>query len=414
MRQLDDQDRINPQPFVEQRPRHCPKAMLDAGRRRRRCVRLGVNETEAAAIRRVFELTALGVGRRRLAKQLNAEGVIAPKPKRNRPRSWSPSSIGEILKRELYRGVYVWNRRQKRNQWGQQRPQARDESQWIRVPAPELRIVPDALWDATHERLTTSRQNYLRHTDGKLWGRPTNGAESKHLLTGTAICGVCGGGLLARGRRYGAKRGYFYTCGSFWIRGSCSNDLEIPREMADKAVLDLLEHELLTPDVIAAAIAKLIEAEAEPQETAKAKRRRLEAAIAKLDAELARLADAIAAGGSATLAAGIRNRETQRQRLQAELRATEALAAKPAADHVTVEALRHLDEWRGLLGEDTMLARQLLRKLLDGRLVFAPKGSAGDRWYEFRGEGTLTKFLADVPLIKAMVPVRGFEPRSRG
>jgi hypothetical protein len=59
------------------------------------------------------------------------------------------------------------------------------------------------------------------------------------------------------------------------------------------------------------------------------------------------------------------------------------------------------------VGQDTTLARQILRKLLDGRLVFSPKGKAGDRWYEFAGEGTLAKFLADVPSIKAVVPVRG-------
>src|SRR5690606_22641580 len=118
--------------------------------------------------------------------------------------------------------------------------------------------------------------------------RPTNGVDSKHLLTGMAVCGVCGAGLLARGRRYGSQRGYFYTCGSFWQRGSCTNDLEVPKAMADRAVLDLLEQELLTPAVITAAIAKLTAEEDRPQESAKAKRTRLDANIAKIDAELGR------------------------------------------------------------------------------------------------------------------------------
>jgi hypothetical protein len=50
--------------------------------------------------------------------------------------------VREVLYRELYRGVIVWNKSRKRDQWGQhlQRPKA--ESEWLRVPAPQLQIIP--------------------------------------------------------------------------------------------------------------------------------------------------------------------------------------------------------------------------------------------------------------------------------
>ena len=32
-----------------------------------------------------------------------------------RPRSWAPSTVREILYRDLYRGVVVWNRIRKRD-----------------------------------------------------------------------------------------------------------------------------------------------------------------------------------------------------------------------------------------------------------------------------------------------------------
>ena len=45
---------------------------------------------------------------------------------------------------------------------------------------------------------------------GKLWGRPPSGVESKFLLTGFAVCGICGGSLCVRSRSDGRFRAYFY------------------------------------------------------------------------------------------------------------------------------------------------------------------------------------------------------------
>lgn len=65
---------------------------------------------------------------------------------------------------------------------------------------PGLRVVSEEQWQAAHERLSTSRQNYLRHNDGNVWRRPANGVESKHLLIGMAVCTECGAGLMVRSR----------------------------------------------------------------------------------------------------------------------------------------------------------------------------------------------------------------------
>lgn len=78
------------------------------GRRRRLHVERGVNDVEAAVVRRIFQLAAAGVGTRRIAIMLNNEGAPAPVPRRaGRPRSWAPSTVYEILHRPLYRGLVV-------------------------------------------------------------------------------------------------------------------------------------------------------------------------------------------------------------------------------------------------------------------------------------------------------------------
>lgn len=71
---------------------------------RRSHVERRINEAEAAVVRRIFELAADGVGQKRIAIQLNDDGVPAPRPQQSRPRGWATSSVHEVLHRELYRG----------------------------------------------------------------------------------------------------------------------------------------------------------------------------------------------------------------------------------------------------------------------------------------------------------------------
>ena len=88
---------------------------------------------------------------------LNAEGAPAPRSQQGRPRAWVPSSVHAVLFRPRYRGEIVWNQTQKRDQWGQQRASDRREEQWVRVPAPHLRIVPEELWQAAHAKHRDAR-----------------------------------------------------------------------------------------------------------------------------------------------------------------------------------------------------------------------------------------------------------------
>ena len=68
-------------------------------------VRRVIEAHEAAVIRRIFDMAADGQGVKRIASTLNAEGVLAPDPRRpGRPRAWAAGSVRDTLHRELYRG----------------------------------------------------------------------------------------------------------------------------------------------------------------------------------------------------------------------------------------------------------------------------------------------------------------------
>ena len=149
------------------------------------------------------------------------------------PPGSAPSSVWAILRRPLYRGEVVWNQTKKRDSWGRKRQQPRDASEWLRQDQPGLRIVPDILWHAAHERLAGAKEDYVRRNAGRSWGRPTNGTESKYLLTGLAQCGCCNGGLCVQTRSHAGRRAFFYACSSYYHRGRsvCDNGQALPMDL---------------------------------------------------------------------------------------------------------------------------------------------------------------------------------------
>ena len=109
-----------------------------------------VNPKEADVVRQIFTMYAGGLGITRIAKRLNAEGIPAP---RQSPRGWAPTAVREILYRPLYRGEIIYGQLQKFVRGGTKKRRERDEKDWIRVDAPELRIVTQDLWKTVQARL---------------------------------------------------------------------------------------------------------------------------------------------------------------------------------------------------------------------------------------------------------------------
>ena len=370
------------------------------GRRTRRHVERQINNPEAAVVQEIFERCAKGWGMRRIAKHLNDQEAPAPRSQQGRPRAWAPSSVRDVLYRPLYRGEIVWNKTRKRNTWGQTQQHARDEAEWLRVPAPELRIVEDRAWDAAHTRLGNARANYLRGTKGRLWGRPADGIESKYLLSGLACCGECGGSLVVRSRSHGRQRAYYYACTSYHHRGRsvCENRLEMPLAAADEAVLTQLELDVLSPSVIEAALERALAQLASPIDV-EGQRQTLQPQLRKVEADLAQLAEAVTEGGTLkTLLTAIKEREKRRDRIEADLAGLDRLSRIGDVDRQQLkdDLSKRLDDWRGLLRHHVPQARQILRKLLDGRVTFTAKTDH----YEFVGKWSLGKLmsgLVDLP-----------------
>ncbi len=374
-----------------------------------------IEPAEAAVVARIFALCADGYGMKQTAKQLNAEAATCPRPQQARPSGWAPSSVREVLYRELYRGVIVWNKTKKRDAWGQHRATDRPETEWMRMEASHLRLVSDEAWEAAHRRLAESRALYLRSTNGTVWGHPARGTESKYLLVGLATCGVCGAGLSHVTRDHGQKRASFYTCTANLSRGRhvCTNNHRWSMERLNGVVLQAMADQVLSERIIAGAVAEavnLMKSSGRPGPEAGTLRHDLES----LTRELAGLTAALAAGGGdlQTLIDAVRLREDRKRAIEARLAALDAArSATPVDPAALAPAMRRrLQAWHEPLSQHVGQARQVLRKLMVGRLVVTP-AEDDNRAAVVTGTATLEKVLGTiVEGSKGVASPPGFEP----
>src|SRR5436190_18438985 len=137
----------------------------------------------------------------------------------------------------------VYNRIQKRDQWGRKRYLRRPESEWIRVEVPALRIVSDEAWARAHARFAASRAAYVKATGGLLFGRPVNSVSSPYLLTGLAECVARHGSMIVLSRDFKRERRPYYGCAYYHHRGTsvCRNSLEVEMGATDGAVPSAVE-----------------------------------------------------------------------------------------------------------------------------------------------------------------------------
>ena len=222
--------------------------VLGEGGRRSHVLR-GIREDEAAAVRRIFSMTAQGTGLRTIARTLDAEGVRSPRARPGRHHSWAPSSVRTVLFNTRYKSEVVWGRTKKRDAWGRRKESDRPASDWVVTNIQHLRVVSDELWANAHEALQSRQKAYAFKRGAP---RPAGALASKYLLTGMVECGVCGGTIV---QTLNANKPA-YRCWYNHSRGCavCSNSLVVDMHLADDTVLQAVTRDVLDPEVVAEAL----------------------------------------------------------------------------------------------------------------------------------------------------------------
>ncbi len=189
---------------------------------------------------------------------------------------------------------------------------------------------------------------------------------------------------------------------------------------ADEAVLGSIEQDLLQPAVVERALARALELLHEAGGASPAERAQLVTELATVERELQHLGTAIAQTGPVpAFLAQAQERDRRRTALTERLAALETAAQTGARTSAAVHAeLRsRLTEWRALLRRQVTQARQILRKLLVGRLAFTPAPDEQGKCFRFHGQGSLGRVLEGVagepphaPLVQGVTSLWRFEP----
>lgn len=384
------------------------EAKDDQGRRVR--VEYVINESQAEVIREVFRRYANGEGLRGIAKSLNERGVPSPSAGKRGTGSWSGGAIYEILHRERYRGVIVWNRYEKTYRGGTKVRIERPEAEWLRMEAPHLRIVEDDVWDNVQARF------HGRSEEARRRRRP--GRPPRYLLTSLARCSVCGGPIGVANGRQGKAPIKVYGCTYHRERGStvCANSLRRPMEAVDEVVVAWIRRHVLTEDVVVAVLREVRLRLRERAREGESELPQLAAEVRKREQEIKRLVDILASADTQPEAVleRISERENEVRSLKTRL---EVLRTAPSVidmevQRIEAEARRRLANLRSLLERNPDQAREVMSTILDGPLSFTPIRTDDGPRYEVRGSIGLGKLVVTDRFSNSASPA-GFEPHFR-
>ena len=199
-----------------------------------------INPVESKIVVRIFEEYVAGKSPKAIASALNMEGVPAPTASK-----WAATTIygnwqrgTGILNNVMYIGVRVWNKVSypKSPDTGRHTARVNPDSQHIRAEVPQLRIVPQDLWDRVKARQQSSRKSHK-----KFWEHQ----RPRYLFSYLLKCGCCGSGMAKISKTH-------YGCSAVRNKGDavCTNRRGVRQDELETTVLGLLKERLMDPALL--------------------------------------------------------------------------------------------------------------------------------------------------------------------
>ena len=212
--------------------------------------RIEIEPIEASVVRQVFEWFADGIMLTTIIRRLHEQGTPAPR-KGCANGQWRRGAIRRMLANTRYTGQLVWGRTRAERRPGSRRVRLRavPQSDWHIAERPELRIVPDALWQRVQARRRQLKEavSGQRQPGRTLLRGAVPSLHGQQLFAGALRCGVCGKTISVVSTNKAKKRLYrYYGCGHFARNGvtACTNQVTVAVDLADRYLLAGLDAEL--------------------------------------------------------------------------------------------------------------------------------------------------------------------------
>ena len=182
---------------------------------------LVVDTYAAEIVKRIFDMYLSGYGQVRIAKILNAEGILCPSEykkskglnysnskKLENTKYWTYSTIHKILKNEMYIGNMVQNK-YFRTMHG--KAQKLPEREWIIVKNTHEAIIDREVWDKVQRIMKSSTKD-------------VDFTSEKNIFAGKIKCGDCGRSMSKTTWKSAEKNRTYFSCGTHkrYGKGHCS------------------------------------------------------------------------------------------------------------------------------------------------------------------------------------------------
>jgi DNA invertase Pin-like site-specific DNA recombinase len=203
-----------------------------------------IEPKQAKIVIRIFTEFVSGKSTRKIAADLNREGIPSPSGKHWNHQTLVGGMLGRrgMLGNQLYIGKLVWNaNRTTLHPETRKRTQQRGRpDDLIVADVPHLRIVPQSLWDQVHI-LCDDRATKFGHRKGAR----RSGMHKEHLLSGMLCCAACGGYM--RTYQTTPKGGARVACAAAMQKGTCTHRKSYYLTGLQVAILDGMKQHLTNP-----------------------------------------------------------------------------------------------------------------------------------------------------------------------
>ena len=189
-----------------------------------------------------------------------------------------------------------------------------------------------------------------------------------------------------------------YACLDTKRRGKaiCINRVALRQDLL-RAILGAIG-EALDPAVLTGAMEKALARLTKRQHAHIERRAQVERDLAQVQQRLDRLVDALADGSlpADEIKTRLTTEKARKTALSADLARLERVArvAILNIDQIAQKLRTRVNDVAGVLGRQTVQARQMLRKLLADKIALEPVGAGRERGYKFRGNLSLERLIA--------------------
>lgn len=376
-----------------------------------------INKEEKKVVIAIFEMYRDSIGYASISKTLNGDtkqrfidirkkylnGIVPSSPKRKNSNGWNNTLIRKILSRERYCGIVPYGKTHSIYKGGSKAIEQQDE--YLRIDKPELRIVPDTLWNAVQKRIIETAQRYHESLGGNLpFSRSLeNERDSKYLLSGISECTQCHSSFIIIGGTTGKgenrKLSYKYGCSGRHNKGDnyCSNNHKVKLEVFDEAVITAIEKQVLSDTAINYIIeeAKKIIAENNKKPDYKSN---IEKELKKVETEIKKLISlSLKVDNLDILTNQIKDKQTQQENLFLEKEKVVNIESHRTLDkkELGAELANRMRNFSDMFRSNSQSARKALKLLLKEKIKIAPVVVNGKKSITFRGITTVGALLPD-------------------